>query len=135
MYPASQNAEFITVFNSTSYGQSFIDSGSNGLFFPNTPKVLQECTGLYSGWFCLTPTTSFSATTKGYAGSPSGTVSFQIGNASSLFNSSNNVFIELGADSPGTSFDWGLPFFLGRTVYVGIDGNTSSLGTGPYWAY
>jgi hypothetical protein len=43
------------------------------------------------------------------------------------------VFLELGG--PDTSFDWGLPFFLGRSVYVGIDGQTSSLGTGPYWAY
>jgi hypothetical protein len=58
---------------------------------------------------------------------------FQIGNASSLFSSPNNVFIELGGTD--TSFDWGLPFFLGRNVYVGIEERTSGLGTGPYWAY
>jgi hypothetical protein len=137
MYPASPFAVFTTVFNSKTYNQSFIDSGSNGLFFDATQiNNLPTCTnGIAQGWFCHSSTQSLSAINKGFAGSPSGTVSFQIGNASSLFNSSNNVFIELGSPSPGTSFDWGLPFFLGRSVYVGIEGKTSSLGTGPYWAY
>jgi hypothetical protein len=70
---------------------------------------------------------------EGYLETPSGAVSFQIGNASSLISSSNKVFVELGA--PDKSFYWGLPFFLGRSVYVGIDGQTSKLGKGLYWAY
>lgn len=136
VYPSDPNyGEFTTVFNGIAYGNSFIDSGSNGLFFnQSSMSALTTCTsGVASGWFCPSSTQSLSATTKGYAGLPSGTVSFQIGNASSLFSSSNNVFIELGG--PDTSFDWGLPFFLGRSVYMGIENKTSSLGTGPYWAY
>ena len=136
VYPADPTyGEFITVFNGKTYSDSFIDSGSNGLFFnQSSVSALTTCTsGIASGWFCPSSTQSLSATTKGYAGSPSGTVSFNIGNASTLFSSSNNVFIELGG--PDTSFDWGLPFFLGRSVYVGIENKTSSLGTGPYWAY
>ena len=138
MYPVSSSGVFTTMFNSKTYSQSFIDSGSNGLFFDTSSiSTLPTCTsaGPAQGWFCPSSTQNFSATDEGYAGSPSGAVSFQIGNASSLFNSSNNVFIELGAPWPGTSFDWGLPFFLGRSVYVGLEGKTSSLGTGPYWAY
>jgi hypothetical protein len=131
VYPADPTSgEFITKFNGNTYSDSFIDSGSNGLFFPNTLS-LPTCDS--DNWFCPTSIQSLSATTKGYTGSASGTVSFQIGDSNTLLNSSNKVFIELGG--PDTSFDWGLPFFLGHSVYVGIDGQTSSLGTGPYWAY
>jgi hypothetical protein len=34
-----------------------------------------------------------------------------------------------------SSFDWGLPFFYGRRVFIGIDGQASSLGTGPFYAF
>ena len=35
-------------------------------------------------------------------------------------------------------FDWGLPFFYGREVYVGVDTAKPKPGwtyVGPYWAY
>ena len=136
-YPASPSGNFTTFFNGITYSQSFIDSGSNGLFFDaSSTSTLPACTsGIAAGWFCPSSTQSLSATNRGFAGSPSGVVPFQIGSAAILFSSvNNNVFMELGAPSPGTSFDWGLPFFLGRNVYVGIEGKISGLGTGPYWA-
>jgi hypothetical protein len=40
----------------------------------------------------------------------------------------------LGGPASG-SFDWGLPFFYGRSVYVAIDGHTAGSATGPYFAY
>jgi hypothetical protein len=131
MYPANSTyGEFTTVFNGITYSDSFIDSGSNGLFFnASSLSALTTC----GGWYCPSFIQNLSATTKGSGGSPSGVIFFQIGNASSLFSSPNNVFIELGGTD--TSFDWGIPFFLGRNVYVGIEEKTSSLGTGPYWAY
>ncbi|MGA3280497.1 MAG: DUF3443 family protein [Smithella sp.] len=146
MYPVdSTYGEFITVFPATggrTYNSSFLDTGSNGLFFDaGSVSALTTCSsGVAQGWYCPSSTQSLSATTKGYLGSPSGPVSFQIGNASALFSSSNWVFSELGAPydsdtSPSVYFDWGLPFFMGRNVYVGIQGTISNLGTGPYWAY
>jgi hypothetical protein len=144
MYPADPNPsdltylDFITVFPTTggnTYSYSFIDTGSNGLFFdPGSVSALTTCTiGSYS-WYCNSPSLSLSATIEGYTGSPSVSVLFEIGDASTLFSSSNWVFSELGAPASG-SFDWGLPFFMGRNVYVGIEGTSSNLGTGPYWAY
>ncbi|MFZ1037284.1 MAG: DUF3443 family protein [Smithella sp.] len=145
MYPAdSTYGEFITVFPATggnTYSSSFLDTGSNGLFFdPGSVSALTTCSsGIANGWYCPSSTLSLSATTEGYLGTPSGGVSFQIGDASTLFNSSNWVFSELGAPNDSSTlsayFDWGLPFFMGRNVYVGIEQKTSNLGTGPYWAY
>jgi len=57
----------------------------------------------------------------GASGSPSRDVSFQIGNFNALLRSGNRVFNDIGGDSPG-GFDWGLPFFFGRNVFVGIEG-------------
>ena len=131
-YPASPIGEFTTVFNGTTYAHSFLDSGSNGLFFSD--PALNVCDG---NWFCPPSVQNLSATNQGTAGSPSGEVMFQIGNADSLFKTGNHVFIELGGSAPQaiSGFDWGMPLFYGRTVFVGIQGRSSILGSGPFWAY
>jgi len=136
-YTADSNGEFITVFNGANLSNSFIDSGSNGLFFNAPASILPVCSSPDQGWYCPQSTQSLNATTTGATGSPSGQVTFQIGNAANLFNNaSNSAFAELGGTAPaGSGFDWGLPFFFGRPVFVGIDGTNSILGSGPYWAY
>jgi len=129
------SGEFTTIFNSKSYGSSFLDTGSNALYFDST--AITQCTGDYSGWYCRNSSTPLSAALAGY------TASFNIGNAENLFTSSYKVFSELGglwsksiSGSGSDYFDWGLPFYLGRNVYFLIKGNTvSSLGTGPYLAF
>ena len=120
-----------------STGNGFLDTGSNGLFFdPPTSVSLPKCAAPDDAWYCPAHTTACFATNSGTGGSPSGVVSFPIGNAMSLFATPNNVFREIGGPAPqGSGFDFGLPFFLGQKVYVGIDGKTSSLGSGPYFAY
>jgi hypothetical protein len=131
-YTTDQYGEFTTTFNGTSIS-SFIDTGSNGLFFPSTPS-LPACQYPDSDWFCPLSTKNFLATNQGSSGSPSGTVSFDIGNFDSLTNSSYNVFAEIGGNNFG-GFDWGLPFHFGRNIYIGLEGMASTLGSGPYWAY
>ena len=130
-YILDEYGEFITTFNNRSYF-SFIDTGSNGLFFPSS-GLLPKC-GDYSDWFCPSSTTSLSSVIRGASGSPSSVVSFQISNFDSLLDSSNNVFADIGGNDVG-QFDWGLPFFFGRDIYMGFEGSASSLGSGPYFAY
>ena len=73
-----------------------------------------------------------SATNRGANGSAKA-VGFHIGDIDTL-NGDFTAFSEVGGPNPGL-FDWGLPFFYGRTVFVAIEGQSTPGGTGPYWAY
>jgi hypothetical protein len=147
-YPANianHFPEFATTLNGKSF-TSFIDSGSNGLFFSATnaslasqlPPCLPLPPNSNAYFYCPSATVPLTAVNTGFPNSPSGTVPFQIGNFNSLTSTSDNVFSELGGNGSGNEFDWGLPFFFGKNVFVGIEGTSSPLsppGNGPYWAY
>jgi hypothetical protein len=76
---------------------------------------------------------SFTTTNTG-SNNANGTVTFKIANAETLLNSSNTAFNNLGGSYDG-GFDYGLPFFFGRDVYVAIENQNTPGGVGPYWAY
>jgi Protein of unknown function (DUF3443) len=124
-----------TTFNGISYPSSFLDSGSNGIFFLDSGTTnIPSCTIQGSTWYC--PTTSpdsLSATIQGTNGNL-GVVNFSIEDANRLLNSGNTAFSTLGGPLPG-SFDWGLAFFFGRTVFTAIENKNTPGGTGPYVAY
>jgi len=130
--PTDQSGDFRAVFNGRN-SASFLDTGSNGLFFP-AAGAITFCASPDSAWYCPPATSALSVTTVGALGLPSVAVSFNLGNFSRLISSSNQVFSEIGGSST-FGFDWGLPFFLGRSVFFGIDATTSALGTGPYVAF
>jgi hypothetical protein len=120
-----------TTFNNQSY-PAFIDSGSNGIFFLDTPTTgLPPCL-MSTGFYCPTTIRALSATTVGNNGA-SAVVSFNAGNVDAL-NATFSVMSEATGSNPG-GFDWGLPFFYGRAVYVAIAGRSTPGGVGPYWAY
>lgn len=130
--------DFNTFFNGSNY-PGFLDTGSNGLFFPaKTIHSLADCSAInpsLKGWLCPSSPIDFSALNTGSTGNSSTSVPFQIGNLELLMHGSHRVFLNIGANIKGKIFDWGLPFFIGRNVYIGIQGRTSNLGTGPYFAY
>lgn len=125
--PLDPNAEFTTTFNGSTF-ISFLDTGSNALFFQDS--ALPVCGSFY----CPPTTTPLNANLIGTGGSPVAPVSFNVSNSTALFNSGHAVFSDV-AGPLGTDFDWGLPFFMGRTVFLGIDGTNSSLGAGPLEAF
>ncbi len=134
VYPVDDDGNFVTTFNSAKYDESFIDSGSNGFFFPSS---IPPCSDLDDDFYCPSSTENLSATNAGYNGTPTGTVDFSVANADDLFNNNPNAFVfgQLAGPSTISSFDWGLPFFYGRNVYTAIYGRTTPAGNGPYWAY
>lgn len=112
-------------------GHSFFDSGSNGFFFGEA--TIPNSTIPSSLAFLPQGILSLSVAVTGL-NAASVTVPFSIANGTSLFNSGNFAFNNLGFSQPGT-FDFGLPFFYGRHVYYGIGGTSSPSGKGPYVAY
>jgi hypothetical protein len=127
---------FSTTFKNHTYtNASFLDTGSNGYFFLNTASTgLPACSSPAQGFYCPSSLTNLSATNTG-ANNTSTTVSFSIDNADNLFTvNGNTVFPTLGGPLAGL-FDWGLPFFYGRHVFVAIYGKSTPGGVGPYWAY
>jgi hypothetical protein len=130
-YQADEDGFFTTSFSEQTYNESFIDSGSNGYFFPN-PGGWNECDEFY----CTGEYTENTATVTDAYNQSSSSVCFTVGDAGVLGNSGNHAFSDVGADIGfENSFDWGMPFFYGRQVFVGIQGAKSNLGVGPYWAY
>jgi len=138
------NGYFTTTFNTNALADSFIDSGSNGLFFNDIDESTNQsaiplCSSTdFSGFYCPTSTTSLSATVTGQSGT-SATVSFSVENAETILNANPTyaAFSTLGGQysSDPDTFDWGLPFFYGRNVYNAIENHTTTAGTGPYVAF
>src|SRR5215469_4073745 len=126
--------DFTTTFKNTTVDKAFLDTGSNGIFFLTSSVTgLPECTDM-PFFYCPTMTQSLSAVTKGSNGATM-TVNFTVANADSLTANVNNAALQGLAGPISGLFDWGLPFFYGRTVFVAIEGKSTPGGTGPFWAF
>jgi len=111
---------------------SFLDSGSNGFFFSDAS--IATCG---NGFYCPSSTLTLNAVNTGTNGT-NGIVNFSVANANTLTqnNPGYTVFSNLAGSGGLTSlFDWGLPFFFGRTVYTAIEGRMAGPVAGPYVAY
>ncbi|MCX7244971.1 MAG: DUF3443 family protein [Burkholderiales bacterium] len=135
--PTNSSGLFTTIFNNTTFNSSFIDSGSNGLYFPSgsLSSVLVNCSSFtLSGFYCPAVTQSYMASLT-LKNNVLSNVSFSAANAKTLVANGNYAYNNITGQIGGNLFDWGLPFFFGKSVFIGITGRTSSAGIGPYYAY
>ena len=131
----TNGGDFTTVLGGKSLDRSFIDTGSNALFFDSS--LVPLCFGGAGvGFYCPTALTTFSVAMVG-ANGVSVPVSFSVNNAVTSFSSGTLAVIPTLAGNvlDARTFDWGLPFFYGRRVFIGIEGQPSTLGPGPFYAF
>ncbi|HST09283.1 MAG TPA: DUF3443 family protein [Terriglobales bacterium] len=144
IYTTGRDGNFTTFFNGQTLTGSFLDSGAEALLFPGLMPICTTSVQFY----CPPGPRTLSATNQG-ATQGSSIISFDVENADSLFATypGRSVFGTLAGHN-GTyntcingvgacTFDWGLPFFYGRSVYTQIDRQRPPFGAppGPWCAY
>jgi hypothetical protein len=136
--PTKENYFYLTTtMGGKTYANSYIDSGSNGLFFDDS-SLPTACSGGGAGsaWYCPSGTQLRSAVLSDPFGTQA-TVNFSITSTDVLFSTSNTAFGTLGgaagSANPG-AFVWGMPFFYGRRVFTSIWGQPLSL-SGPWVSF
>lgn len=134
------NDTFCTTGTGTSFG-GFFDTGTGALNISDAatlaavPLPISDCASNTNGvgFYCVTgggSTTLSNITLTGNGGIGSGSISLNIADGTTLVKTNNAVFNNIGTDSvangtPATDFfDFGMPFFLGRTAYLSIGGVT-----------
>jgi len=132
-------AELLMTFDGQTLAQSFIDSGSNGIYFADSKIATCTTTGLTT-FYCPANTLSLGLSIQGANGVMVNNLVFTVGNLETMLNADPtfNVFPELAGTLPAGnagSFDYGLAFFYGKRVAVAVEGNKTSVGTGPYIAF
>jgi hypothetical protein len=127
-----------TTYAGTDFSNSVIDSGSTGYYFPDESIPTCSKSDPGRGFYCPPSPLAKNAVIAG-ANGPQAQVGFTVGNADDLFNSApadSAVFPTLagplgGLQVPSGTFDWGMPFFFGRSVFVLFERRSAGSTTGP----
>ena len=136
-----------TIYKNTTDTESFIDSGSNALYFID--NSITACSGNASSFYCPGGNTSpfnaggsstlaESATFEDYQGNNGTSVDFTIENINLITGWASSGLAGTGTAS---QFDWGMPFFFGRSVYTALTSQPTNapnvIGgyTAPFYAF
>ncbi|CAN5746771.1 DUF3443 domain-containing protein [soil metagenome] len=137
IYHANNVGNITTTYNGKELTSSFLDSGSNGYFFDD--KNIRACT-VSSSFYCPLGPLTLNAINRSDDRSSSGSVVIKLESVDAL--SANITAAYIGGAGSGilegfnsNGFDWGLPFFFGRRVFVAIQGANIIKGRAPYFAY
>ena len=137
------DAELSIMFNGQTLANSFIDSGSNGIYFADSSITLctappSDPTSQIVNFYCPANTLTLPITIEGMNGTMTDNLTFGVGNAITMLNTPFDAYPQLAGTLPAGNvgtFDFGLPFFYGRRVAVVVQGATTKVGTGPYIAF
>ncbi|TGP42503.1 DUF3443 family protein [bacterium M00.F.Ca.ET.228.01.1.1] len=122
------NGTFTTVWNGQSYPASYFDTGTEEYYFATAPVGAQECG---SHW-CATPEAEFSATLKGQT--TDATAKLRVGDSATLVRSGKGAFrnVAIVAHRDSRAVVWGMPFFIGRKVFVKLNDGSGGSGNAYY---
>ena len=133
---ADGNGDFTATYNGgTAVLPALIDSGTDSYAF-NDPSIAVCSSGAFVGYYCpaVAPQSVFAVNTGVGVNNATSTVNFAIADPNT-FVSGAAAFIDLAGGGGSTNFTWGMPFFYGRKVYIGIEQRVAGIYTGPYYAY
>lgn len=120
-------------FAGTTLRSVYMDTGSNGYYFDNKGlSNMPVCRD--NPFYCPSATQNLSVSLTGVAWEQA-TVSLTVENADKVFNGDGFAFPNLAGPGNASSFGLGLPFFYGRTVYIGLDRSLFGDTRPPYIAF
>jgi hypothetical protein len=130
----NDGAELTAIYGGATLTQSFIDAGSNGIYFADN-NIAQCASQDFSGFYCPGDTLSLTVTLEGQNDVMANNLPFYVGNAE-MIDQNDSVFPALAGTNPlSDSFDFGLAFYFGRRVATVLEDKTTTVGTGPYVAF
>jgi len=133
----TDNNGYINVtMNGKTFSQSFLDSGTSIYGITDSSIPLCSQSG-FTDYFCPSSTYSPSIILSNASKTQNSTVTLTIDNAYNLIQTGNNAFYNMAFNfsSWSSSVDLGLTFFFGKNVATGIEGTSSNIGSGTYFAF
>jgi hypothetical protein len=137
------SAELVMTFNGQTLANSFIDSGSNGIYFNDSS--IAKCTAPPTdptsqivNFYCPASTLNLEVSIQGTNGVMANNLTFGVGNTETMLNNNSDAYPQLAGSLPAGNdgtFDYGLPFFYGKRVAIVVQGAKTMAGTGPYIAF
>jgi hypothetical protein len=133
---ADANGDFTATYNgSTNVLPAIIDSGTDAFAFDD-PTIAVCGSGAFVGYYCpaVAPQNVFVIASGVGANNASSTVNFAIADPNT-FVVNAAAFTDLAGGGGSTTFTFGMPFFYGRTIYLGFDKRVAGAYTGPFYAF
>lgn len=120
-----------TLYRGNLFASSFLDAGSDGYFF--TDAAIPTCAD-QPAFYCPGSTAMLNATIQGTNGTMAD-IPFAVDNADVDFATNAAALPDLAGPTVSSAadvFDWGLPFFYGRNVFVAFEAGSPAGTAGPW---